>query len=213
MASTNHTANLNLCQWAAADPVLREDFNADNAAIDAAMGGIPCRKLREVSTTQTSFALEFDLSDIDLNEYSALRFVLLLKVNGQSNYYPTTKLYFNSAVEESATTMCYMRWGSTDLYSSYTGLSAYVGEHSTDSPAVWQLDLTVGTPSANSYRNYSGTFRGSVFCGGSMSFWNTCFGLYTDRLSKLILSREGASNYGCRPFDAGTKIIIYGVKK
>ena len=37
MASTNHTPNLNLNQWEANDPVIRQDFNADNAKIDAAV--------------------------------------------------------------------------------------------------------------------------------------------------------------------------------
>ena len=31
------TSNFNLNQWAATDPIRREDFNADNAAIDAAI--------------------------------------------------------------------------------------------------------------------------------------------------------------------------------
>lgn len=35
MASTGKTENLNLNQWAADDPVLREDFNADNRILDA----------------------------------------------------------------------------------------------------------------------------------------------------------------------------------
>ena len=33
----NHTTNYNLNQWEADDRVTREDFNADNAAIDAAL--------------------------------------------------------------------------------------------------------------------------------------------------------------------------------
>lgn len=37
MASTNKTENIGLNQWVASDPVLREDFNADNAKIDAAL--------------------------------------------------------------------------------------------------------------------------------------------------------------------------------
>ena len=37
MASTNKTANYGLNQWVKTDPVLMEDFNADNAAIDAAL--------------------------------------------------------------------------------------------------------------------------------------------------------------------------------
>ena len=35
MASTNKTPQLGLNQWAAGDPVLREDFNADNVKIEA----------------------------------------------------------------------------------------------------------------------------------------------------------------------------------
>ena len=38
--STNHTTNYNLNQWEAADKVLRTDFNADNAKIDAALKGL-----------------------------------------------------------------------------------------------------------------------------------------------------------------------------
>lgn len=36
----NHTTNYNLNQWEAADRVTRADFNADNAAIDAALSAI-----------------------------------------------------------------------------------------------------------------------------------------------------------------------------
>mgnify|MGYP001049631350 CR=1 FL=1 len=37
--STNHTSNYRLCQWERSDKVLMEDFNADNAKIDAALAG------------------------------------------------------------------------------------------------------------------------------------------------------------------------------
>ena len=37
--SSNHTANYNLSQWVKSDKVLMEDFNADNAKIDAALAG------------------------------------------------------------------------------------------------------------------------------------------------------------------------------
>jgi len=36
--ASNHTQNYGLCQWEASDKVLRTDFNADNAKIDAAIG-------------------------------------------------------------------------------------------------------------------------------------------------------------------------------
>ena len=39
----NKTANYNLNQWVKADRVLMEDFNADNAKIDAALGALAGR--------------------------------------------------------------------------------------------------------------------------------------------------------------------------
>ena len=35
--STNYTENFDLCQWEPTDPVLRTDFNADNAKLEAAL--------------------------------------------------------------------------------------------------------------------------------------------------------------------------------
>lgn len=37
MASSNQTSRFQLCQWAENDPVLREDFNADNQKTEAAV--------------------------------------------------------------------------------------------------------------------------------------------------------------------------------
>lgn len=37
MASKNHTQQYQLCQWVENDPVLREDFNADNLKTEAAI--------------------------------------------------------------------------------------------------------------------------------------------------------------------------------
>ena len=37
--ASNYTSNYNLCQWAPDDKVLRTEFNADNAKIDAALAG------------------------------------------------------------------------------------------------------------------------------------------------------------------------------
>ena len=39
--ASNHTTNYQLCQWEAADKVLRTDFNEDNQKIDAALAAVP----------------------------------------------------------------------------------------------------------------------------------------------------------------------------
>ena len=41
--STNYTENFDLCQWEPTDPVIRTNFNADNAKVDAALAGRNCR--------------------------------------------------------------------------------------------------------------------------------------------------------------------------
>lgn len=46
MASTNKTANYSLNQWVGTDPVLMEDFNADNAKIDAALAALKADGLK-----------------------------------------------------------------------------------------------------------------------------------------------------------------------
>ena len=35
--ASNYTENYGLCQWEAADQVLREEFNQDNAKVDEAL--------------------------------------------------------------------------------------------------------------------------------------------------------------------------------
>ena len=92
--STNTTPNLGLSQWEAGDPVLREDFNRDNAALDAACAAIP----RMVSGSypgagaygeENPCTLSFDLTpqlvivspDSTLSLYGAL-----ILVRGQDHY-------------------------------------------------------------------------------------------------------------------------------
>jgi len=49
--ASNYTSNYNLCQWAASDKVLRTEFNADNAKIDAAIKAVDSRVDGKVSVS------------------------------------------------------------------------------------------------------------------------------------------------------------------
>ncbi len=46
MASTNKTPNFELNQWVGTDPVLMEDFNADNVKIDAALAALKAGEMK-----------------------------------------------------------------------------------------------------------------------------------------------------------------------
>lgn len=43
----NRTANYDLCQWEKNDQILMEDFNADNAKIEAALADLESRKCNQ----------------------------------------------------------------------------------------------------------------------------------------------------------------------
>lgn len=61
--ATNHTANYNLNQWQATDPVLRTDFNEDNAKIDAALKSLNAASQQhttQLSQLQTSLSKHGD---------------------------------------------------------------------------------------------------------------------------------------------------------
>ena len=70
------TTNYQLNQWAKSDRVLMEDFNADNAKIDAALSevksAIPLRKLASLTLTETSDSATIDLSDFDMTQFCRL---------------------------------------------------------------------------------------------------------------------------------------------
>lgn len=62
------------------DRILRTDFNADNAKIDAAIAAVrnlcPVEKLLETSITSTSTQADIDVSSIDLTAYRTLMIYL-----------------------------------------------------------------------------------------------------------------------------------------
>jgi len=67
--SSSKTAKLGLNQWQRSDFLIMDDFNADNAKLDAAVGAMPWWKLREVTTAATAAQVDIDLTGIDLSQY------------------------------------------------------------------------------------------------------------------------------------------------
>lgn len=76
--ANSQTDHYGLNQWAAEDPVLREEFNRDNAKVDAAIqAAAKWETLTSVTLTQAKSQIELDLSDLDLSRF------LMLAVVGQ----------------------------------------------------------------------------------------------------------------------------------
>jgi hypothetical protein len=74
----NKTKNYALNQWGPTDPIRRQDFNRDNAVLDAALAQAAerelCTTLQEVTLTEKASQYTLDLSDVD---WSAWRCVVL----------------------------------------------------------------------------------------------------------------------------------------
>lgn len=73
MASTNTTSNIRLNQWAAEDPVLREDFNDDNKKIDDAISGVPIKRIASMTLPVAVNRVEMEISNLDLRDYAAFQ--------------------------------------------------------------------------------------------------------------------------------------------
>ena len=107
--STNHTTNYDLNQWEGTDKVLRTEFNADNAKIDAALkanadaiagkadaadvtaltqalAALEAKSTLQVIKTATQAAdgttFQIDLSDVDWSQWSTVYICLDMLGNG-----------------------------------------------------------------------------------------------------------------------------------
>lgn len=56
--ASNYTEHYGLCQWEATDQVLREEFNEDNAKVDAALSTLDEKKAEQSTMQQLSQRLE-----------------------------------------------------------------------------------------------------------------------------------------------------------
>jgi hypothetical protein len=85
------TQNYQLNQWDATDRILREDFNEDNARIDAALEGTkPFTKLKEFTISQTGTQVEANISDIDFSQYHYVILDILGSMSGSLKFYCNT---------------------------------------------------------------------------------------------------------------------------
>lgn len=74
--ASNFTPNLGLCQWQRTDPFTVDEFNQDNARIDAALGAQPYKVLLRQTLSQNAGSILLDLSAVDLAARPRLRLEL-----------------------------------------------------------------------------------------------------------------------------------------
>ena len=78
-----HTTSHELSQWAETDRILREDFNSDNAKIEAALSGKfgPFEIIKSMPLP-SDIKFSLDLSDVDWSQWTAVGFFLDLLETG-----------------------------------------------------------------------------------------------------------------------------------
>ena len=78
-----HTTSHELSQWAETDRILREDFNSDNAKIEAALSGKfgPFEIIKSMPLP-SDIIFSLDLSDVDWSQWTAVGFFLDLLETG-----------------------------------------------------------------------------------------------------------------------------------
>ena len=218
--ASNHTAAFGLNQWAATDPVLREDFNADNQKIEEALSAPPLYgKIREVVTTEAATQVEFDITDLDLAVYRILEFDLYIPGGDTLTAWDNAKisLYFNDTSSTKQT--CYNSQGGYSQSIDNTLIGDYIAMPWQAGMPPTQIHLTLypapaGTVTDHNgytgYRAMGGTTLSTYYDdqGNDPAISEFSFRLYTPSLSKLILQKK--TTVGSLP--AGTKLQIYGVR-
>lgn len=67
--ASNQTEHYGLNQWAVEDKVLREEFNQDNAKLEATLNQMSYVKIASVKTTQDASEFSMDVSQINFEDY------------------------------------------------------------------------------------------------------------------------------------------------
>lgn len=199
MSSTNKTPNLELNHWVLDDPLLMEDFNADNLLLDGAIGERPYMKIREVTTSQASTLIHFDVSNIDFSDY----------------------VFCDLAIEPSDTITTYaVGPNCAPVMGLLRELTQYhdgrVGWHlpvsSTDTPIL--PISTIWLP--RGLLNFSLSGGWLYFQTDAAKSWNNTYRYPCSTLDTLqICGWLNCANYQSPPetIPSGTKIRLYGVKK
>ena len=189
------TTNYQLNQWAKSDRVMMDDFNADNATLDAALkanadaiaetaAAFPLVKIKEVTLGSSTAAYTLDVSDVDFTQYYSIELFcdaastsggIILQVNGITSGYRQGNASGGGSGYDSTVANMGALGGKMMFYQPAAG--AYVG-----CCYFW------GT-SANSFSGYQYV---------APCTW--------DNLSTFNLSRKSG-------IPAGTKIALFGVRK
>lgn len=204
--ASGQTANYLLNQWEAEDKVLRTEFNADNAKLDAALAGLaaevegavqanPYQKLAHVAVTQAADTVTLDLSGVDLSQYQALELYAALLMGATNS---------NVSVLCNDITEGYGLSSGSNSGRRLSDILAGTGQQ----PGVETLRILLGQ------NTIFGIYQGSRWVNNEYHSYgpsSACLRLDPEQLTKLKLVGEGAS--AASQILPGSEFTLYGLKK
>lgn len=184
---SNYTEHFGLSQWERADKVQMEDFNADNARIDAALACHPSGELiADVTVEEESTTLEIDLTQVDWSRYLAL--VLIADTVGYDGF----------SVDMGSGGRCsYMLSSSQSVFWYQSLAELHSASHMTMLIPVFYHGGHVVSTIAFATGSFSSNTVASFSVGGSLTLLEQC--------GKIVVKRD-------KPFQVGDHVALWGVK-
>ena len=158
MASTNKTTTLQLNQWVATDPVLREDFNSDNtkidtsirnintnvtslgnsvSSIDSTLSSLPLKKFTEHSFTSSTARVDINLG-ANLWDYSRASIAVSMRMTATAAF-TGIRLLLNGIATESY----YAPYDITPRPTMRSSIATLYAPNSSSLGSIFQVDLCI----------------------------------------------------------------------
>ena len=185
------TEHYQLNQWEPTDRVLREDFNADNRKIEAALAAVPPVKLLELVTESDQKQIDISLSEYSPEPYAALKLYIRAKVSNLQVRVNNRTSYYGSSNASGAE-------GQTNVLISSAGASRPTWMHG-------ELTLLFSPGEGNNQLVSAFLLSGN---GEKVAIGRgTC--VLTGALQTLNLISGDSAN----PIPAGSRFWLYGIRK
>ena len=180
------TANYGLNLWEKTDRIQMEDFNADNAKIEAALAANPFLKLIDTTIDTDCETFDIDLSSIDMSCFAQL--ILHCEIGGGP-----FELLANGKT--------------TNYYQNRTAVNALGGGGANGVYTGSMTSITVVGPDSKNILAVS-SYAANIYTGDPTSV--TCLMADDETLQFFRFVTRDAKTYHLA---AGSRIIIYGYKK
>jgi hypothetical protein len=205
--SSEKTSYLGLNQWKKEDLFLMEEFNGDNAAVDAAVEKCALVRLKTMTLSQSTNQVSLGLGDIDLDAYGELH----IRIDGthMGSGLKTVQMTVNQVSSDDSYLCGDGLTGGTLSLTSTMPLGKLTG-NATGSSCGLKVELGLYDQGI-SYRCLSAAAYSDSLCSATLYVGTLAVGneVTRDTLESVDFKMETTA----LKFRAGTTFTLYGVRK